>query len=159
MRFYKKMRTTAVKCIGQCELDSPNMHLKFHQVIESRLDQIDEIVQRVMTRVRRMPGARRHLEEVTLALAEAVANAVIHGNRSDPGKKITICGGCENGRTLVLVITDEGEGFDPSGLPDPTVSENIFATHGRGVFLIKQLMDQAEYRKGGRQLVLRKRLS
>jgi anti-sigma regulatory factor (Ser/Thr protein kinase) len=60
---------------------------------------------------------------------------------------------------LVLVITDEGEGFDPSGLPDPTVSENIFATHGRGVFLIKQLMDQAEYRKGGRQLVLRKRLS
>jgi serine/threonine-protein kinase RsbW len=85
-----------------------------------------------------------------------LANAIIHGNREDPSKKVEIYGACEGHEKLLLVITDEGQGFDPAAIPDPTRAENIFSGHGRGLFLINRLMCHAEHRLGGRQVVLRK---
>lgn len=92
---------------------------------------------------------------VYLALNEALANAVRHGNRGDPTKRVRV----EVRLTpaeIEVEIQDEGDGFDPGELPDPTAADNLLKTSGRGVFLMRCYMDQVEYRDQGRTVVLRK---
>jgi serine/threonine-protein kinase RsbW len=84
-----------------------------------------------------------------------MTNALIHGNREDPTKIVNICGGCTERSELVIGITDQGEGFDPFTLPDPTAEENLYEGHGRGVFLMKRLVDKLEFNLRGRQVILR----
>lgn len=143
----------------ECQFEVSSLTYPFRLVVGSRLDLVSQTVERVLQAVRKIPGIEPYLEEVGLVLDEALTNSIIHGNRQNHYKEVEIRGGCENDQDLLLVITDEGEGFDPKTIPDPTLGENIFASHGRGVYLIRQLMDQAQYCKGGRQLVLRKRLA
>jgi serine/threonine-protein kinase RsbW len=143
----------------ELELDTGNLSLMFHETVESRRELVVATTERLMGVIRTMPCAQQHLDAVHLALTEALANAIIHGNKEDPNKKVTIWGACEAHEKLLLVITDEGQGFDPASVPDPTLAENIFSARGRGVFLINRLMCEAEYRLGGRQVVLRKRVS
>lgn len=140
-----------------CEFETSNLELVFHKTMESRREELDKAVEQIIEIVRAMPCACGSLDAIQLALEEALANAVIHGNREDPLKKVEICGACEGQERFLLVVTDEGQGFDPAKIPDPTVAENIFSTHGRGVFLINRLMDQVEFRHGGRQILLRKK--
>jgi serine/threonine-protein kinase RsbW len=137
-------------------LDTSNLTMMFHEVTESRRELIGDVVERIMSIVRAMPCAQENLDTIALALNETLANAVIHGNREDPGKKVEIYGACEGEEKLLLVVTDEGQGFDPAAIPDPTTAEQIFSSHGRGLFLINQLMCTPEFRLGGRQVVLRK---
>ena len=78
------------------------------------------------------------------AVREAVTNAVIHGNREEPGTHVEIAF-----ELLVdgirIVISDEGDGFDVDSLPDPVSQEHLLDSSGRGVFLMRQLMDEVEY--------------
>lgn len=142
----------------ECCFNSARVTRVFEDTFASRTEAIHEVVRRTMEFIRRMPCAKEHFHEVELALTEGLANAVIHGNRRDPSKKVHISVDCANDEQLLIAITDEGEGFDPAALPDPTLAENIFSDHGRGVYLINFLMDQAEYRMGGRQVLMRKRV-
>lgn len=144
---------------AECHLDGSALTFAFRLAMESRLELVGETVERVVGSISKIPGIDGNLEEVALALDEALTNAIIHGNRKDPRKKVEICGGYDKDGNLVLSVTDEGDGFDPRAIPDPTSADNIFSHHGRGVFLIHQLMDHTEYRKGGRQVVLKKRLA
>jgi serine/threonine-protein kinase RsbW len=140
------------------KLDLNKCSRQFHYSISGDREAVVGAAEQIMETVREMSCAKGHFNEIRLALVEALANAIIHGNKEDPSKKVTVHGACEGGGQLLLVITDEGEGFDPARLPDPTVAENVYASHGRGVYLINQLMSEAEYRLGGRQVVLRKRV-
>ena len=91
---------------------------------------------------------------VMLAVVEAVTNAIQHGNRYAPDKEVTF----ETYRSpqeLKFMITDEGEGFDPSRIPDPTLPENIENPCGRGVFLIKNLADTVVFHDDGRTIELK----
>lgn len=97
-------------------------------------------------------------EHMTLAIREAAANAIKHGNKQDPEKiaEVTFEIGDES---IVIRIQDQGEGFDPDGLPDPLAPENILKGTGRGIFLMRQLMDEVRFRfEGGAQVTLRKLL-
>jgi serine/threonine-protein kinase RsbW len=77
---------------------------------------------------------------------EAVNNAIIHGNRSDPKKKVTLR--CTVGkRTLTICVSDEGKGFDPDTLKDPRKDENLLKENGRGVFLMRSLMDKIAFKR------------
>jgi serine/threonine-protein kinase RsbW len=97
---------------------------------------------------------------VTMAIHEAAINAVLHGNDYNP--KLHIDVSMENtGTELVFVIADQGQGFDPDHLPDPSAPENILRGTGRGIFLIRSLMDEVRFRRldPGMEMTLIKRLT
>lgn len=97
---------------------------------------------------------------LTMAVREAVVNAVLHGNDYDPSKQITAS--FENtGKSLVISIADEGKGLDPDTLPDPLAPENLLRGTGRGIFLIRSFMDEVHFRQlhPGTELTLVKRLA
>jgi serine/threonine-protein kinase RsbW len=81
-----------------------------------------------------------------VSCTEAVNNAMIHGNKSDPNKRVTIRCIVEN-QSLTIRVKDEGKGFDPEGLQDPREEENLLKENGRGVFLIRSLMDSISVKR------------
>jgi len=92
---------------------------------------------------------------VHLAMEEALVNAITHGNRLDPQKQVHIC--CRMSPRLVRVeISDEGPGFDPSTLPDPTDPDRLELPSGRGVMLMKAFMSRVEYGGPGNRVILEK---
>jgi serine/threonine-protein kinase RsbW len=97
---------------------------------------------------------RRQKSILLMSIGEAISNAIKHGNRHDPTKFITIqCG--ISPEDLVLVVEDEGEGFDPDKVPDPTTPDNIEQVNGRGVLLMRELMSEMSYNDRGNRLTLR----
>ena len=92
-----------------------------------------------------------------LALSEALANAVVHGAKADP-KKIVECDVmCDETRGLLIVVRDPGPGFNPEQIPSPLVGQNIYSNHGRGIFLINELMDAVEFKNNGKEIHMLKR--
>jgi serine/threonine-protein kinase RsbW len=87
--------------------------------------------------------------EILISLTEAVNNAIVHGNRMDVDKQVSVRFS-EDGRHMYFQIEDEGPGFDYDNLPDPTAPENLEKPHGRGVFLMRQLADTCSFEDGGR---------
>jgi serine/threonine-protein kinase RsbW len=98
-----------------------------------------------------------HHEEfcVHLAVHEALVNAIVHGNGGDPEKNIHVVAQiCP--RHFRVQITDEGPGFDPKSLPDPTDSAHLDRAHGRGVLLMKAFMTRVSYPPPGNTVILEK---
>ena len=93
---------------------------------------------------------------IKLALEEGLNNACRHGNGFDQNKKVYVAFDVTAQRCRVS-ITDEGEGFDPDNLPDPTADENLEKPSGRGVMLMRVYMDEVTYNDKGNQVVLIKR--
>ena len=87
---------------------------------------------------------------VMVAVTEAVNNSVLHGNQGDSSKKVFVEVEMENQYRLVVRVRDEGPGFDPSQLADPTAPENIANIGGRGVFLMQHLSDELAFLDEGR---------
>jgi len=123
-----------------------------------RADKLDESIpsspRNIEGAVRRVVGFLeensdcRELENIQAALREAVSNAMIHGHHGDPEKSVHLTVEIEESGGITIVVRDSGPGFDPSILPDPTEGDNIYRESGRGVFLIRQLMDRVEYQFG-----------
>ena len=90
-----------------------------------------------------------HYGNVLIAMTEGVNNAIVHGNKLDPDKSVTVVCAVDE-KNLVFRISDEGPGFDFDNLPDPTAPENIEKPHGRGVFLMRHLADECAFEDDGR---------
>ncbi|MCS6934863.1 MAG: ATP-binding protein [Chitinophagales bacterium] len=87
---------------------------------------------------------------ILISLTEAANNAIIHGNKCDESKEVTIEYGLDaRGKNLTFIVKDQGKGFDYTQLPDPTAPENIEKTSGRGVFLMMQLADMVVFNDNG----------
>jgi serine/threonine-protein kinase RsbW len=96
---------------------------------------------------------------ITMAVREAAVNAVLHGNEYDPSRLVAV--DIENnGKSLIFTIADEGKGFNPESIPDPLAPENLLRGTGRGIFLIRSLMDEVHFRQlhPGTELTLVKHL-
>lgn len=91
--------------------------------------------------------------KMLVAVTEAVNNAIIHGNKDNPEKFVRVGFEAEDNK-LVFTITDEGQGFDPTSLPDPTDPANIDKVSGRGVFLMSNLSDFIKFEQNGRRVLL-----
>ena len=81
---------------------------------------------------------------VEMAVREAVTNAMVHGNQEDESKSVEVIFNC-HANELEVEVRDQGEGFDPASVPDPTNAENLLKTSGRGIFLMRTFMDQIEW--------------
>lgn len=92
--------------------------------------------------------------DVEIVVREAMANAILHGNRKRTGRRVFFrCyGGPRAG--ILIVVRDEGSGFDPDAVPDPRAADRMHLESGRGLFLMRALMDFVRYRHGGREVVL-----
>ncbi len=98
---------------------------------------------------------------VGIAIREAVANAIKHGNRQDPDKEVDVELAIA-GDEAVIRVQDSGEGFDPGTVEDPLAPENLLKPNGRGIFYMKSFMDEIEYSPrpgGGTVVTLRKRIT
>ena len=135
-----------------CEFEDKKFILKLQRQLEGRKEAIPPFVDEVMKIVESMGCAQGREREVEVALIEALANAVVHGCNNDPNKSIECCVACDESRGILIVIRDPGPGFDPKVIPSPVVGQNLFSTHGRGVFLINQLVDEVHYEKGGTEI-------
>jgi serine/threonine-protein kinase RsbW len=96
-------------------------------------------------------------DAIELALQEALNNALVHGNGLDPSKQIRIRCRCEQDEGVSLIVTDQGQGFDPNAVPNPLLPERLHLDHGRGLYLMKVLMDGVHFERGGSEVHLRKR--
>ena len=88
-----------------------------------------------------------------VGITEALANAVLYGNEGDPGKHVRVEVSIDSSR-VALRVEDEGRGFDPHAVPDPTLPENLHRSGGRGLFLIRELMDEVEFSDRGNSVRL-----
>jgi serine/threonine-protein kinase RsbW len=97
-------------------------------------------------------------EDIETALREALANAIIHGNRQDPQKSVYVNIICKTGE-ISITVRDEGQGFDASAVADPTAQEKLKLNHGRGIYLMRALMDEVSFARNGTVVRMRKILN
>lgn len=111
----------------------------------NNISQVTQFVDRVSQKYQLQEETQANL---MISLTEAVNNAIIHGNGQDKSKLVRIQLQ-KKGNGLCVEVSDQGHGFDPKKLPDPTCNEHICECGGRGVFLMNQLCDKMEYANGG----------
>jgi serine/threonine-protein kinase RsbW len=92
--------------------------------------------------------------KILISTVEAVNNAILHGNKGDVNKMVTVQISAD-GNILDITVTDEGEGFEYGNIPDPTDPKNIENLHGRGVFLMRRLADSLEYNASGNEVKMK----
>ncbi|MCM2257187.1 MAG: ATP-binding protein [Vicinamibacteria bacterium] len=115
-----------------------------HLDIASRLDLL-ETVQTVLAQLTALVGFSDDQNHyMSVAVRESVANAIKHGNKNDDNKRVTVDFTAVPGQ-LTVEITDEGPGFDPDSVPDPLAPENLLKADGRGIFFMRQFMDEVSY--------------
>ena len=113
----------------------------------------DQLI-RFILNFRSVDGSKGDIE---MALHEALANAVIHGNGENSCKRVYVTCRCYMDGEVSITVRDEGRGFDCSAIPNPTFRENLLFMHGRGIYLIKTLMDEVSFEEGGAVVVMRKK--
>lgn len=140
----------------RCEFDSGKLKVRLEVTLQADVKAISPVVEGVMRIAREMKCAAGKEFEIETALREALANAIIHGCKKDPAKQVQCCVACDDSRGMLLVVRDSGTGFDPAALPSPTLGQNVFSEHGRGIYLINLLMDEVRYERGGTEIHMRK---
>jgi len=115
------------------------------EAIATVVDAISETLEKL-----EVPEQKRF--EIALAVQEALANAVVHGCGNDPSKQVRCRVKSDPRGRIVIIVTDPGPGFSPAALSDPKRGENLYADHGRGVYLIRQLMDEVQFERNGNEI-------
>jgi len=114
------------------------------------------VLEEVLDQLKAQHWVPRDIFAVHLAMHEALVNAIVHGNKLAPDKHVHIS--CRIAPCLVRIeIADEGNGFDPTNVPDPTDPDRLESPTGRGVMLIKAFMSRVEFNEQGNQVALEKR--
>ena len=136
--------------------------VELHQYLASHVTAIAPFVERLMRFIRLFMGrfgiAKDTEGEIEIAIFEALANAVIHGNHENTDKNVDVICRCSLDGEVLIIVRDEGEGFDGSAVPDPTEPERLFLTSGRGLHLMRALMDEVSFEENGTVVRMRKRL-
>jgi anti-sigma regulatory factor (Ser/Thr protein kinase) len=130
---------------------------QFNMIIPADPHAIPTVTDGVMQVLVDKKWTEEHIMQVELALQEALANAIRHGCKGDPLRKIQCVVNCDTDGEVLIVVRDPGPGFDTASVPDPLARENMLKSSGRGIFLINQLMDEVAFKDGGRELRMKKR--
>jgi serine/threonine-protein kinase RsbW len=128
--------------------------IRFRVSIPSTKPALNRAVKRVLTMARRCGYVSGDLVDIEIAVREALANAMIHGNAEQKTKRVFLRCYAGPRASMLIFVRDEGPGFDPTDVPDPTDDDCVHRSHGRGLFLMRELMDHVEYRRGGTEVLL-----
>jgi len=129
---------------------------KLDVTISADPNAINGVVDGVMQIARQMKCGEGSEFQIELALREALANAIVHGCDNDPHKKVECCVACTESSDVVIVIRDPGAGFKMTDVRNPLASENLHSDHGRGIYLINQMMDEVSFDRNGAEIRMRK---
>lgn len=121
--------------------------------IESEISNIRIVENAIDDAIGEIGISKESYGKILVSTLEAVNNAILHGNRSNPAKKVDILISYKED-ILKIKISDEGTGFRPEEVPDPTFPENLEALNGRGVFLMMKLADNIKYSKKGNTVTM-----
>ena len=130
---------------------------RFEAVFPADLAVIRPVTEGILQLLRGNPGVAGHEVEIELALREALSNAIRHGCRCDRTKFVECRVTYESTGDLLIVVRDPGRGFDADDVPSPLDAVNLRKPNGRGIFLIRHLMDEVRFADGGREIRMRKR--
>ena len=125
--------------------------------IHSEIKAISPLVERLMRLIEGSHCITGDEPAVELELREALNNAVVHGNQLDAHKLVHVRCRCRVGEGISLIVSDQGQGFDPSAVPDPLSVENLELEHGRGIHIMKLAMDEVSFEQRGTEVHMCKR--
>ena len=129
--------------------------LRIVETFAAKVENIEPMVRRVTDLARELHCDEGKDMEIGLALQEALANAIVHGCQSDPSKTVTCQVEFPQPAEMAIMVRDSGPGFELKDVPDPLSPEGLESTHGRGIRLIRGLMDEVHYEAGGTELHMR----
>ena len=128
-------------------------------VLPSHIEAVADAAAAVMDLIRNCGVSEELSFGIEMAVRESLTNAMVHGNQEDESKSVEVIFNCHDNE-LEIEVRDQGEGFDPASVPDPTNAENLLKTSGRGIFLMRTFMDEIEWRnrpEGGTAVRMTKR--
>jgi|SRR5690348_9007648 serine/threonine-protein kinase RsbW len=128
--------------------DGSGLQRQLNLAIPADSEHISRATDAVLACLSRLKVDEEKSMAIGLAVQEALANAVVHGCHNDPSKTVSCELSSDDQGRILIVVADPGPGFDFAAPPKP-VAQNIYNDHGRGVFLIRQLMDQVSFDRGG----------
>jgi serine/threonine-protein kinase RsbW len=129
-------------------------------IYDSRIESIGAAAEAAAEFLIRFGAGEEVLFAVDMAIREAVTNAVVHGNKQDESKKVMVSFS-RSPNTVEIVVRDQGHGFDPEGVADPTDPQNLLKASGRGILFMRTFMDEVEWLEhdeGGTVVKMTKRL-
>jgi serine/threonine-protein kinase RsbW len=129
--------------------------IELEHSLPSEVAAISPFVEKLMPLMRKCGCVPEGESDVEIALREALANAIIHGNHENPTKHVYVRCRCKADE-VSIAVKNEGRGFDTNMIADPTAPENIGSVHGRGIYLMKALMDEVRFEEGGIVVRMRK---
>ena len=138
-------------------LHSAGPLFQIEQSMRSEVRAISPFVDKLMVFIKKCQCVPGNEADVEISLREALANSVVHGNHEDPRKHVYVDCRCLPNEELSIVVEDEGAGFSSTELSDPTSVEQLQSTHGRGIYLMKSLMDEVHFERGGTVVHMRKK--
>ena len=144
---------------AEMEFSAVKKSLRFFELrntLPNNVDVVSPFVDRVMSFLSRFSGSDGNTFEIELALREALVNAIVHGNQEDPQKRVHVQCRVTTDSEVSMTVEDEGQGFAHDAVADPTAPENRLRTQGRGINLMRALMDEVDYEKGGSVVHMRK---
>ncbi|MFH0877577.1 MAG: ATP-binding protein [Candidatus Omnitrophota bacterium] len=123
--------------------------------LPSQIEIIPAFILKVKEELKSLSVQREDVHDIALCLHEALVNAIKHGNRFSPDLEVEVRLEADADR-LTVTVKDQGQGFDYTRVPDPTKPDNLEKTSGRGVFLVKRLMDRVDFSDEGRGITMTK---
>jgi len=130
--------------------------VELRQILPSQIAIISPFVEQLMGFIARFRNSDGSELDIEMALREALANAIVHGNRQDSRKSVYVACRCTTDGEVSITVQDEGPGFDADSIADPTTPENRLLTQGRGIYLMRTLMDEVRFEQRGAVVFMRK---
>lgn len=158
---FEEMKAPRFDSVGEPEVESTALETSCNFVVlrntlPSYIVLISAVVDQLMSFISGFRGADGNNFEIELALREALVNAIVHGNREDPNKNVHIDCRCTKEGEVSITVVDEGLGFEYDAVADPTSPDNRLLTHGRGIYLMRTLMDEVDFEQRGSVVRMRK---
>jgi serine/threonine-protein kinase RsbW len=158
---FEEMNAPRIDSIGRPEVEfttakTSSTFVELRNTLPTHVDIVSPFVDQMMRFISRFRVTDGNNFEIELALREALANAIVHGNQEDPDKRVYVKCRCTADGEVSITVVDQGHGFKSDEVPDPTSPDHRLRTHGRGIYLMRASMDEVHFDNGGSIVHMRK---